>query len=156
MPPSQPVTFCRMDRNIMPLVLTVTEAIEDDDALETRMSSPLHAMVMQAAVHAWMEGHLAAPSHVLRDEPTGTEMPAPPFPARDDERLREIIAIAGDYSKGEEPAAVMAAAAAAWRAGRQDGLDCPGCALPKSSTRLAQQIRGGHTTIEFKPGAAAN
>jgi hypothetical protein len=140
-----------MDRNVMPLVLTVTEAVEDDGASETRMPSPLHAMVMQVAVHAWMEGHLAAPGHIVRDDATDERMPAPPFPARDDPRLREIIASANDYSEGEEPAAVMAAAAAAWRAGRQAGLDCTGCALPLSSTPLAQQIRGGRTTIEFKP-----
>lgn len=66
-------------------------------------------------------------------------------------RLGEIIASARDYSEGEEPAAVMAAAAAAWRAGRQEGLDCTGCALPLSSTPLAQQICRGRTTIEFRP-----
>lgn len=53
-------------------------------------------------------------------------MPVPPFPARESEQLRSLVSETMDrFSDGEEPAAAMHAAALAWKAGRQEGLDCP-------------------------------
>jgi hypothetical protein len=112
-----------MDRNVMPLVLTVTEAVEDDGAFETRMPSPLHAMVMQVAVHAWMEGHLAAPGHIVRDEPTDETMPAPPFPARDDPPPRRDHRLGQGLLRGG-------------RASRRDGGSC--CRLARGPAGRAR------------------
>ena len=48
-------------------------------------------VVLNAAVHGWMEGHLAAPGHVISEDRSGIDMPAPPFPARESEQLRALV-----------------------------------------------------------------
>jgi hypothetical protein len=65
------------------LLLTIEQTSRQTDRLD-------HAIV-QAAVHGWMDGHLAADGHQLLDLPTDDPMPSPPFPDRDDARLAELI-----------------------------------------------------------------
>jgi hypothetical protein len=77
-------------------------------------------------------------------------MPVPPFPARGSERLRVVIFETMDrFSDGEEPAAAMHAAALAWKAGREEGLDCPGCALEHADQPIPQAIRAGYGHYNF-------
>src|SRR5512134_3208300 len=119
-----------MDRNAMPL-LTVLNGLFSGAAAPT-----LFELVLGACVHGWMEGHLAAPGHSVAGG-AGDDMPAPPFPPRDSAELSAIVAeVMGRFGAGEEPAAAACAAALGWQAGRQAGLDCPGCALENADQPL--------------------
>jgi len=110
-------------------------------------------VVLNAAVHGWMEGHLAAPGHVLSEDRSGIDMPAPPFPARESEQLRALVFEAMDrFDDGEEPAAAMFAAAIAWRAGRQEGSRCPGCALEHADQPIPRAVRAGLGRYSFQLG----
>ncbi len=108
-------------------------------------------VVLNAAVHGWMEGHLAAPGHVVSEARSGIEMPVPPFPARGSEQLRALVFEAMDrFGDGEEPAAAMFAAAIAWRAGRQEGARCPGCALEHAEQPIPRAVRAGLGRYSFQ------
>jgi hypothetical protein len=132
-----------MDRNVMPL-MTVLNGVFEAGAAPT-----LQEVVLQACVHGWMEGHLAAPGHVVAAGAT-EDMPAPPFPPRDSDQLRAIVdEVMRRFAAGEEPAAAACAAALGWRAGRQAGLDCPGCALENADQPLARAIRAGAGEYRF-------
>ena len=108
-------------------------------------------VVLHAAVHGWMEGHLAAPGHRVSGDASGDQMPAPPFPARGSGRLREIVSeTMARFGDDEEPAAAMYAAALGWRLGRQEGLDCPGCALALADQPIPRAIRAGRGQYSFQ------
>ncbi len=132
-----------MDRNVLPL-LTVLNGV-----FEAGTAPTLPEVVLQACVHGWMEGHLAAPGHIVAGGTT-EEMPSPPFPPRDSDELRAIVdAVMRRFAPGEEPAAAASAAALGWQAGRQAGLDCPGCALENADQPLARAIRAGAGEYRF-------
>ena len=99
-----------------------------------------------------MEGHLAAPSHALSEGAApGSRCPRPPFPARESEPLRALVFAAMDrFEDGEEPAAAMFAAAIAWRAGRQEGARCPGCALEHADQPIPRAVRAGLGRYSFQ------
>ena len=126
-----------MGRNVMPL-MTMLNGVFEPGAAPT-----LQEVVLQACVHGWMEGHLAAPGHVVAAGAT-EDMPAPPFPPRDSDQLCAIVEeVMRRFAAGEEPAAATCALALGWRAGRQAGLDCPGCGLGKPrSAACARDPRG--------------
>ncbi len=133
------------DLNVMPLLLTIREAFEAKAA-----DLPFTERALSACVHAWMEGHVAAPGHHLdRDRVQG--MPHPPFPDPRDERLQRILREVGErFEAGEEPAAIAYAAALGWRAGRQAGLDCPGCAPEGFEHPMSRAMRSGRIDISFR------
>ena len=137
-----------LNRNVLPL-LTVLEAI-----FSTGEPSDRFEAVLQAAVHGWMEGHLSAPGHVVSGDTT-EEMPAPPYPPRESAALRAILhEVMGRFGSGEEPGAALCAAARGWQAGRQAGLDCPGCALENADQPVARAIRAGRGEYRFHPDDA--
>jgi hypothetical protein len=108
-------------------------------------------VVLNAAVHGWMEGHLAAPGHVVSGDRSGIDMPTPPFPARESEQLRALVSeTMARFQDGEEPAAAMFAAAIAWQAGRQEGSRCPGCALEHADQPIPRAVRGGQGRYSFQ------
>jgi hypothetical protein len=132
-----------MDRNVLPL-MTVLNGVFEAEAAPTLLE-----VVLQACVHGWMEGHLAAPGHVVAGGATES-MPAPPFPRDDSAELRAIVdEVMRRFADGEEPAAAACAAALGWRAGRQAGLDCPGCALENADQPIARAIRAGAGEYRF-------
>jgi hypothetical protein len=132
--------------NPVPILLAVANAagIEDDG----------QARYMHVAVHAWAEGHLAAPGH---PEPTATDVPlhVPPFPdpAGDGERLAAVVAIARERADDgvSEIAAIVIAAGLAWDLGWQQGLECKGCAIEHADGPFAQAMRRGEIGISFVP-----
>lgn len=136
--------------NALPLLLTISETCIDDSTPPSTVGRIIHA-----AVHGWMEGHLAAPGHKL--DPTNIgEMPDAPFPDPSDRRLKQIIEETETRFAGEkeEAAAVCFAAALGWQAGRQAGMDCPGCATVGWDTVEAKALRGGTAEVLFRmPGA---
>jgi hypothetical protein len=132
-----------IDRNVLPL-LTVLNGI-----FSTQEPSDLLETVLQAAVHGWMEGHLGAPGHHVSSGPT-EEMPSPPFPPRDPDALGTIVGEAMDrFSVDEAPAAALYAGALGWQAGRQAGLDCPGCTLENADQPIPRAIRAGRGQYRF-------
>jgi hypothetical protein len=133
-----------LDTNAMPLLLTISESFTE------KPQPSLKERIVHAAVHGWMEGHLAAPNH--RIDPTFTgEMPAAPWPDPTDRRLKRIIEEATErFDEGEEPAAVAFAAALGWKQGRAAGQECPGCALEGHDDPFVQAMRSGGVTIEFR------
>lgn len=134
-----------MDTNTTPL-LTVILGLFGSGEAHDRFNVVLHA-----AVHGWMEGHLAAPGHVVSADTSGREMPVPPFPERESRELREIVSeTMARFRDGEEPAAAMYAAALGWRLGRQQGLDCPGCALALADQPIPRAIRAGQGHYSFQ------
>ena len=131
-----------MDTNPLPLLLTISETFSDEP-------EPFHSRVLHAAVHGWMEGHLAAPGHQLDPDRVGG-MPNPPFPGPDNERMPGILEeTLGRFSEGEEPGAIAFAAALGWQAGRNAGLDCPGCAPESHQDPLARSMRTGTAEMRF-------
>jgi hypothetical protein len=139
-----------VDENAAPL-LTVINGVFASGEAHDRFEVVLHA-----AVHGWMEGHVAAPGHRLAAATSDEEMPVPPYPSRDSEALREILAEAMDrFGDDEEPAVALFAAALGWRAGRQEGLDCTGCALIHADQPIARAIRDGTGRYEFHLGRRA-
>ena len=112
-----------LDTNALPLLFTIYEGFTEKSPVPS-----LQGRIVHAAVHGWMEGHLAAPDHQLDPEYVG-EMPSAPFPDPHDRRLEQIIKETSErFSDGEEPAAVSFAAALGWKHGRAAGQECPGCA----------------------------
>jgi hypothetical protein len=131
-----------MDSNPLPLLLTISETFTDEP-------DSFRARVVHAAVHGWMEGHLAAPGHHLDPDRVGG-MPNPPFPSPEDERMRTVVEEAlRRFSEGEEPGAIAFAAALGWQAGRIAGGDCPGCAPESHQDPLALAMRAGTAEIRF-------
>ena len=131
-----------MDSNPLPLLLTISETFAGEP-------ESFHSRVLHAAVHGWMEGHLAAPGHRFDPDRVGG-MPKPPFPDPDDERMPGIIEEAlARFSEGEEPGAIAFAAALGWQAGRNAGLDCPGCAPEGHQDPLARAMRAGTAEMRF-------
>ena len=132
-------------RNPHPLFVVQNTALRED-------GRDLQTVILQAAVHGWMEGHLAAPGHVTRGVASSERMSAPPFPRADSGELAAIVQWTADtFREGEDEGAAAAAAGVAWRYGRQEGLDCPGCCLPHAGNQLAQDIRAGRMQVEFIP-----
>lgn len=135
------------DLNPLPLALTIVEGF-------TPQPQELVARVAHAAVHGWMEGHLAAPGH--RHDPRFTgSMPASPFPDPHDRRVTAIIVETLErFGDGEEPAAVAFAAALGWQQGRSAGAACPGCAVEGWQNPSAQAMRAGTAHLVFQiPGS---
>jgi hypothetical protein len=132
-----------VETNGVPLLVVITETLAEVG------DSPLDALVMHAAVHGWMEGHLSAPGHRLDSENEQT-MPNPPFPNPADELLQRIVREAlSRFSPGEEPAAITYAAALGWQAGRLTANECPGCSPPGHDHATPRAIRSGQATVEF-------
>jgi hypothetical protein len=133
------------DKNSMPLIVTIVDTLgEKQDARS------LGDMIVSAAVHGWMEGHLAAPGHRLDTGNVG-EMPESPFPPTDNPQLKTTIQDAYErFEVGEESAAVAYAAALGWQMGRQSGMNCPGCA-PKGGfdNPVVEAMRSGRASVRF-------
>jgi len=132
--------------NPVPILLALANAVDvEGDGL---------ARCLHAAVHAWAEGHLAAPGH---PEPAATDVPlhVPPFPdpASDGERLEAVLAIARERAEdgGSEVAAMVVAAGLAWELGWQRGLECEGCAVEHADGPFARAMRRGEIGISFAP-----
>jgi hypothetical protein len=133
-----------MDTNALPLLLVISESFTEKPV------PTLGQRIVHAAVHGWMEGHLAAPGHQLDPENVG-EMPAAPFPDPHDRRLEQIIKEASErFGDGEEPAAVAYAAALGWRQGPEAGQECPGCAPRGHEDPDARAMRSGAGEVEFR------
>jgi hypothetical protein len=132
--------------NPLPLILVLSNAAS--------MEGDLYARCLVAAVHCWMEGHLAAEGHGEAAE-TDAEMPAPPFPdpEADGDRLNAIVfdAVARFGHRGDGIDAIAYASAIAWRAGLEAGEACSGCAIGESSGALSRAMRRGEMRIEFFP-----
>jgi len=132
--------------NPLPLILVLSNAAS--------MEGDLDARCLVAAVHCWMEGHLAAEGHGEAAE-TDAEMPAPPFPdpEADGDRLNAIVldAVARFGYKGNGIDAIAYASAIAWRAGLEAGEACGGCAIGESSGAISRAMRRGEMRIEFFP-----
>jgi HEPN domain-containing protein len=131
--------------NPAPLILVLVEASTLDGDLEDRC--------LYAAVHAWAEGHLAAPEH---PEPSETEtplhVPAYPDPQDEDDSLGVIVATALQrFGEGPEVAAIGIAAALAWEAGWKQGQECNGCAIAGAGTPFAKAMRNGRMGMGFQP-----
>ncbi|MGH3008549.1 MAG: hypothetical protein ACRDLM_03975 [Gaiellaceae bacterium] len=136
------------DLNALPLLLTISESFTGAER-----GASLEGRLVHAAVHGWMEGHLASPSHRLDPDNVG-EMPDPPFPHPDDPQLGQIVAEASRrFREGEEPAAVAFAAALGWQAGRATAVECPGCAPTGHDEPAARAMREGRGDVRFVLGS---
>jgi hypothetical protein len=88
-----------------------------------------------------------AANDVQRQRCVGDE---PPFPSPDDEQMPGILEETLErFSEGEEPGAIAFAAALGWQAGRNAGLDCPGCAPESHQDPLARAMRAGTAEMRF-------
>jgi len=133
-----------LDTNALPLLLTIYGSFTEKPV------PTLQQRIVHAAVHGWMEGHLAAPDHQLDPEYVG-EMPSAPFPDPHDRRLEQIIKETSErFGDGEEPAAVAFAAALGWKQGRAAGQECPGCALQGHEHPAVRAMRSGEGKVEFR------
>lgn len=131
-----------MSLNAHPMIVLLLGAVRSDPA-------PTRDRVVQAAVHAWMEGHLSAPGHP-RMSSTDAEFPSPPFPDPHDDRLHAIVDETMErFDPIQIVPAVAYASSLAWIAGETDGADCGGCALPNGDTDVARAVRGGEVAIRF-------
>lgn len=140
-----------MSVNTNPLIQILVEAAAFDAAGRDEEEAT-YAAILHAAVHGWMEGHVAAPGHELSVGAEDEPMPAPPFPGRHDPQLPEIVErVRSDFAHDELPAAVTAAAAYGWRAGRREGEQCPGCEMATADNELAAAIRAGR--VEWRLSA---
>lgn len=134
-----------MDTNPLPLLLTISETFAEKSPVPS-----LQERIVHAAVHGWMEGHLAAPGHRL-DPAYAGDMPAAPFPDPHDRRLGQIIKESVErFGDGEEPAAVAFAAALGWKQGREAGQECTGCAPEGHDHPAARAMRSGAGEVEFR------
>ncbi|MGH2948583.1 MAG: hypothetical protein ACRDPC_20390 [Solirubrobacteraceae bacterium] len=131
--------------NPLPIIQTVFTAM-------TAADHGPQAIVLQAAVHGWMEGHLSVPGHETRDLPPHPgEMPSPPFPNPDSPRLKEILDDTRErFADDEAEAAAAYAIALAWQSGRDEGKNCPGCGIELASSPVARAMREGRMHIEFR------
>jgi hypothetical protein len=119
----------------------------------------LRAATLRAAVHAWMEGHIEGEGRAgtpsLPTAMAEQDMPSPPFPRPDNERLRAILREAYERFAGGEPiAAALFASGLAYQAGLADGSDCPGC-VPRAGSEgpePAARIRAGQLTLTLSAG----
>jgi hypothetical protein len=138
-----------LDTNALPLLLTISGSFTEKPV------PPLDELIVHAAVHGWMEGHLAAPNHRLDPTFVG-KMPCPPFPDPGDRRLERIINEASErFAEGEEPAAVAFAAALGWKQGRVAGQECLGCAPQGHEHPAAHAMRSGDGKVVFQlPGGS--
>jgi hypothetical protein len=132
--------------NPVPMLLSLTNAAGIEDDLQTRC--------LHVAVHAWAEGHLAAPEH---PKPVATDVPlhVPPFPdpTDDGERLAALVALAEERVNdgGSEIAAIVIAAGLAWEYGWRQGIECKGCAIENADSPFARAMRCGEIGISFAP-----
>jgi hypothetical protein len=134
-----------LDTNALPLLLTISESFTEKSPVPS-----LQGRIVHAAVHGWMEGHLAAPGHQLDPAYVG-KMPAAPFPDPHDRRLSQIVKETSErFGDGEEPAAVAFAAALGWKQGLAAGQECPGCAPEGNEHPAARALRSGVGYVEFR------
>ena len=119
----------------------------------------LRAATLRAAVHAWMEGHIEGEGRAgtpsLPVAMAEEDMPSPPFPRPDNERLRAILRETNERFAGGEPlAAALFASGLAYQGGLEDGAACPGCAPRASPGALepAARIRAGQLTLTLSAG----
>lgn len=132
-----------MTPNFLPLVLVLLEAHHEAG------STSFEAAVIHAAVHGWMEGHLAAPGHL--PGPPG-EMPDPPFPNPADQALQDIVdETHRRFAEDERVGAVAFAVGEGWRAGHQAGKLCTGCAILGADDPLASAMRAGRGSFHYLP-----
>lgn len=134
------------------LAMVVHNSMNDPDLDENPAGS-----LINAAVHAWMEGHVEgegrAGTHTVSDGPPTEPMPSPPFPGRDDENLRDILHEAHTRFSGQDPVcAVMYAAALAYAKGIEEGRGCPGCATP-GVAEVGARVRVGQAAVVLQAGA---
>lgn len=131
--------------NPAPLILVLVEASTLDGDLKDRC--------LYAAVHAWAEGHLAAPEH---PDPDDTEAPlhVPPYPdpEADADRLNVIVNTALQRIENcPAVGAISVAAALGWEAGWKQGQKCDGCAIEGAGSPFAQAMRSGRMGMGFQP-----
>jgi hypothetical protein len=131
--------------NVLPILVTIHEAAKADGF------SNLGERVLHAAVHAWAEGHIAAPNHSLANDPSDKPMPSPPFPSPDgNETLRTVINDAyRGFGDGMDVAAITQAAALGWAAGYDEGATCSGCALGGADHPTSRGMRSGSMEVRF-------
>lgn len=136
------------------LAMVVHNSMNDPDLDENPAAS-----LINGAVHAWMEGHVEgegrAGTHTVYDGPPTGPMPSPPFPARDDEDLRDILHEALTRFSGQDPVcAVMYAAALAYAKGIEEGSHCSGCDTP-GVAELGAKLRVGQADVILRAGVGA-
>lgn len=120
-----------LDTNPLPLLLTISETFAEKSPVPS-----LQERIVHAAVHGWMEGHLAAPGHRL-DPAYAGDMPAAPFPDPHDRRLGQIIKESvGRFGDGEEPAAVAFAPRSLGSKGGRLARNAPDALRKGTTTRL--------------------
>jgi hypothetical protein len=137
------------------LAMVVHDTLNGPEATDAMRPATLHA-----AVHAWMEGHVEGEGRVGTTSLPGTRrsddpMPMPPFPRRDNERLRSIRKEANErFADGEPVAAVLFASGLAYQAGLEEGEQCPGCVVRARPGALtdAARVRTGQLPVTLKAG----
>ena len=125
------------------LVLSIWNSQKGNDEHDTKL--------VHSVAHAWYEGHLHA--HVEAGQkveimPRSDDDFPPPFPARDDPRMWEIVTLTENNDFRSQEAALAFAAALAWEAGYRRGNDCPGCqAFGTPDPAYAARVRRGRVKI---------
>src|SRR5437870_582657 len=122
-------------------------------------ASSLSQAVLNAAVHAWFEGHIAGEGDKKTTKAgTKEDMPAPPFPSRDSRLLADIIKETSGLFTSEEltPAAVCYVAGIAWAAGYSEGKTCPGCSYRGTHPEKAAAVRAGESPTVLMNGVATD
>jgi hypothetical protein len=116
---------------------------------------------LQAAVHAWMEGHVegegrAGMAGAVTQMPDD-EMPSPPFPDPHNPQLARIIAEAHERLGDAEPVSgALFAAGLAYQAGLAEGAECSGCsARGRYVASDAAQVRAGLAVVSLRAGQPA-
>jgi len=127
-----------------------------------KAADSLPEMMLDAAVTAWMEGHVEAHERARRppialQRKSKKELsrgdkhfPSPPWPPHDTPLVHALVREAQRVFGAVPESAVAYAAALGWAAGLDDGETCKGCSFRGHEPALAQKVRTGRARLRLE------